>query len=272
MDGIGQPDWDRMLMAAAIAASIPDNVNQAAHSTEWAPEVLFYTLLDSDREVREQQLLVVAGKMGSDSEAQVRALLEAGDLPSPEQRLPLLEIAFPALKRRPPDFVSRVLETAKAMIDADGRVDVFEYLLARVITMQLRESYNPHRVRIAGNKSITTCRNETLSLLAVLAFHGSDVSGEAEAAFAAGLNLLGMNPETPIPDVGDWMKALDTALPKLDALKPGEKEKLVRAMTGVVLHDGRLDTVELELLRVSSDLMHVPLPLLTAPRQTFPQS
>ncbi len=272
MDGIGQPDWNRMLMAAAIAASIPDNINQAAHSTEWAPEVLFYTLLDRNREVREQQLLVVAGKMGSDSEAQVRALLEAGDLPSPEQRLPLLEIAFPALKRRPPDFVSRVLETAKAMIDADGRVDVFEYLLARIITMQLWESYNPQRVRIAGNKTINACRNEALTLLAILAFHGADASREAEAAFAAGLDLLGLNPETPIPDVGDWMKALDIALPTLDTLKPGEKEKLVRAMTGVVLHDGRLDTVELELLRVSSDLMHVPLPLLTAPRQTFPQS
>ena len=166
MDGIGRPDWNRMLMAAAISASIPDNISQAAHSTEWAPEVLFYTLLDSDREIREQQLLVVAGKMGSDSETQVRALLEAGDLPSPEQRLPLLEMAFPALKRRPPEFVNRVLDTAKAMIDADGRVDVFEYLLARSITMQLRESYNPQRVRVAGNKAITSCRNEALSLLA----------------------------------------------------------------------------------------------------------
>ena len=68
------------------------------------------------------------------------------------------------------------------------------------------------------------------------------------------------------------MKVLDTALPTLDALKPGEKEKLVRAMTGVVLHDGRLDVVELELLRVSTDLMHVPLPLLNAPPQTFQHS
>ncbi|MCJ7815031.1 MAG: M48 family metallopeptidase, partial [Xanthomonadales bacterium] len=272
IDGIGQPDWGRMLVAAAISASIPDNIGQAAHSTEWAPEVLFYTLLDSDKEVREQQLLVVASKMGSDSEAQVHALLKAGGLPSPEQRLPLLEMAFPALKRRPPDFVTRVLDTAKAMIDADGRVDVFEYLLARVISMHLWESQNPHRVRVAGNKTITACRDEALALLAVLAYHGSAASGEAEAAFAAGLEVLGLKPETPIPDVDDWTTALDAALPKLDGLKPVEKEKLVRAMIGVVLHDGRLDTTEMELLRVSSDLIHVPLPLLTAAPKTFQQS
>jgi len=272
IDRIGQPDWERMLMAAAISASIPDDIDQAAHSTEWAPEVLFYTLLDSDEEVREQQLLVVAGKMGSDSEAQVHALLRAAGLPSPEQRLPLLEIAFPALKRRPPDFVARVLDTVKAMIDADGRVDVFEYLLSRVISMHLWQSHNPHRVRVAGSRTIASCLNEALALLAVLANHGSTAPGENGPAFAAGLEALGFNPQTPIPDVSDWMVTLDAALPKLDGLKTREKEKLVKAMIAVVLRDGRLDASELELLRVSSELIHVPLPLLTTAPRTFQQS
>jgi uncharacterized tellurite resistance protein B-like protein len=49
-------------------------------------------------------------------------------------------------------------------------------------------------------------------------------------------------------------------------LKSLEKEKLVRAMSEVVLHDGRLAATELELLRLSCDMIHVPLPLLTAPR------
>ncbi|MFC1720233.1 M48 family metallopeptidase [Pseudomonadota bacterium] len=272
INGIGQPDWGRMLMAAAISASIPENIGEAAHSTEWAPEVLFYTLLDSEKEVREQQLLVVAGKMGSDSEAQVHALLKAGGLPSPEQRLPLLEIAFPALKRRPPDFVARVLDTAKAMIDADGRVDVFEYLLSRVISMHLWQSHNPHRVRVSGNKTIAACRKEALALLAVLANHGSTAPGETEAAFSAGLEALDLGPQTSSPDVSDWMNMLDTALPILDGLKTQEKEKLVKAMIEVVLHDGRLEPTELELLRVSSDLIHVPLPLLTTAPRTFQQS
>jgi hypothetical protein len=122
-------------MAAAIAASIPDNIARAAHSTEWAPEVLFYALLDANIEIRERQLLLVARKMGPDSELQVRSLFQSAGLAPPEQRLPLLEVAFPALKRRPPDFVTRVLDTVKALVEADGRIDVFEYLLARVITM-----------------------------------------------------------------------------------------------------------------------------------------
>jgi hypothetical protein len=266
IDQIGQPDWDRLLMAAAITASIPENIVQAAHSTEWAPEVLFYSLLDTDEEVRERQLLIVTQKMGGDSEAQVRALLQSGGLPSPEQRLPLLEVAFPALKRRPPDFVARVLDTVESMVDADDRIDVFEYLLARSISMHLRESANPHRVRTAGHKTISNCRRQAASLLAVLAHHGQVEPGDAKAAFGAGIKALGVETDTVIPDVDDWVAALDTALPKLDLLKSLEKEKLVRAMSEVVLHDGRLAATELELLRLSCDMIHVPLPLLTAPR------
>ena len=128
--------------------------------------------------------------MGADSELQVRSLIKADGLVSAEQRLPLLEVAFPALKRRPPDFVAQVLDTVKALIEADGRVDVFEYLLARVISMHLWESHNPHRVRVAGNKMISSCREDALGVLAILARHGQQEPGQAKAAFVAGLEML----------------------------------------------------------------------------------
>jgi Zn-dependent protease with chaperone function len=275
IDGIGKPDWDRMLMAAAIAASIPDHIADAAHSTEWAPEVLFYSLLDKDEEIRERQLLAVARNMGGDSEAQVRSLLKASGMPSPEQRLPLFELAFPALKRRPPGFVSQVLDTVQALVDADGEIDVFEYLLARVITMHLSEAHNPHRVRVSGSKSISSCKEECLGLLAIIAQHGQAGGDGASEAFSAGVRVLGFDAGTPVPAVGEWSTVLDNALPKLDRLKSGAKQKLVKSMAEVVLHDGRLAATELELLRVSCDLIHVPLPLLNphiAPRQISRQS
>jgi uncharacterized tellurite resistance protein B-like protein len=65
-----------------------------------------------------------------------------------------------------------------------------------------------------------------------------------------------------MPRVENWTDALDRLLPKLDRLKATEKEKLVRALITVVLHDGQLAPAELELLRVTCDLIHVPLPML----------
>jgi uncharacterized tellurite resistance protein B-like protein len=58
--------------------------------------------------------------------------------------------------------------------------------------------------------------------------------------------------------------ALDAALPRLDRLKPADKETLVRALAAVVTHDGRMAPAELELLRAACALIHVPLPLLSA--------
>ena len=46
--------------------------------------------------------------------------------PRAEHRLALMEISFPALKRRPPDFLEKVLDTVEAPSSADGRMDVLE--------------------------------------------------------------------------------------------------------------------------------------------------
>ena len=261
VEQIGSPAWDRMLVAAALAASLPRDVRRAAHSTEWAPEVLFYTLLDPGEAIREQQLLIIAQRMGADSEAQVRALLQAAGLPAAEQRLPLLEMAFPALKRRPPDFITRVLDTVKALTGADGRVDVFEFLLARVISQHLWESHNPDRVRTAGSNSLSDCRNEILQVMAVLARHGQQDEAPAAAAFHAGCIALDLDPETTLPATDDWITLMDSALAALDRLKPSEKARLVNALAVVVAYDGRMEPAELELLRAACALIHVPLPL-----------
>jgi uncharacterized tellurite resistance protein B-like protein len=66
-----------------------------------------------------------------------------------------------------------------------------------------------------------------------------------------------------MPEPGNWILTMDRGLQKLDQLKSAEKEKLVRALIDVVLHDGRLVPSELELLRASCELIHVPMPLLS---------
>ncbi|MDT8319265.1 MAG: M48 family metallopeptidase [Xanthomonadales bacterium] len=260
---IGNPDGQRVLMAAALAISIPEKLREAAHSAEWAPEVLFLALLDEDPELREQQLLLVAQGMGSESEGQLRALLTADGLPGATQRLPLLEMAFPALKRRPPEFVNRLLETVEAIAWVDGRIDVFEYLLARVISQHLRESANPGTARVAGGKSLAQLRQDAANVLAVLASHGHDDATAADAAFRAGMKVLGGKPDAKMMQGANWVKTMDEALGRLDALKPVAKQKLVRALAETVLYDEKVAPVELELLRVSCGLIHVPLPLLT---------
>ncbi|NOR19663.1 MAG: M48 family metalloprotease [Xanthomonadales bacterium] len=263
IDQIGHPDFSRILMAASLAASIPEQISQAAHSNQWATEVLFYCLIDRNSEIREQQLLVVAQNMGGDSERRVRGLLSAAPELAREQRLPLLEIALPELKRRPPDHVTRVLATVQALNDADGQTDVFEYLMAKIITQHLWESMNPHSVRLSGKKQLKQMTDKALNVIAILAAHGHQDSHEIQSAYLAGLQPLGVEKSTPMPVVDDWADALDKALPALDQLKPADKQKLVKALIATVMADNKLAVSEMELLRVVCSVIHVPLPMIT---------
>jgi hypothetical protein len=217
--------------------------------------------MDKDEEIREQQLLFVAQNMGSDSEARVRGLLNAAPDLAREQRLPLLEISIPELKRRPPDHVSKVLATVKLLNEADGQTDVFEYLMAKIIALHLWESVNPHQVRLAGKGNLYQATDKALDVIAVLAMHGNETREDIKSAYQAGCRILGA--EVPVPDIEDWSEALDVALPVLDQLKPADKGKLVQALIATVMSDNRVAVAEMELLRVVCSVIHVPLPMIT---------
>ena len=263
VEQIGHPDFSRILMAAALAASIPEEISQAAHSNQWATEVLFYCLMDQDSEIREQQLLNVAQNMGSDSETRVRGLLSAAPELTREQRLPLLEIAIPELKRRPPDYVSKVLATVKALSDSDGQTDVFEYLMAKVIAQHLWESVNPQHVKLSGKASLKRVIDKAHNVIAVLASHGNASTTAVERAYKAGSHQLGSDETASMPAIEDWSEVLDIALPALDQLRPTDKGQLVKALIATVMADNKIAVAEMELLRVVCSLIHVPLPMMT---------
>jgi len=263
VDQIGNPDFSRVLMAAALAASIPEEINQAAHSNQWATEVLFYSLMDPADNIREQQLLFIAQNMGGDSEARVRALIGAAPVLAREQRLPLLEIAIPELKRRPPDYITRVLNTVKLLNTADGETDVFEYLMAKIIAQHLWESTNPQKVRLSGKASLADVTDRALAVLAVLATRGNEGEKAIEKAFRAGSVLLGADPGVRMPATEHWTEVMDKSLPELDRLKPAEKEKLVKSLIATVMSDDKVVVSEMELLRVICSVIHVPLPMIT---------
>jgi len=272
MEQIGNPQGERLLMAAALSASLPEPVKTAAHSADWAPEVLFYTLLDKQPEIQQQQLLIITQRMGSDSDTRVRGLLHAAPELEPGQRLPIMEIALPSLKRHPPEIVRKVLETVNELIHADGRIDVFEYLLARVISQYLQEAMNPQNVRTSGRKSLARLLPEAGTVIAILAHHGHQQDDEVQQAYTSGMSILVSDAVPEIPAIADWTESLDAALAKLDALRVTEKENLVRALIETVTADGHLVAAELELLRAVCAMLHVPVPMIPADNPAQPPS
>lgn len=263
VDSIGQPGLGQVLVAAALAAEIPRALERAAHSDEWAPELVCYLLLSPDPEVRENQLLMIAQALGTESEQQARALHRASPELLPESRIPLLDIAFPALRRRPAEELTRLLSLLDDLVHADGRVDVFEYALARLAAVYIRDTLAPVDVRASGRRRLDAAGDEIDDLMAILAAHGHPGDPEtALAAYRAGMDGLieeirGVEPRL----AGDWPARLDRALDILDELKSEAKSRLVEGMARCVAHDGQVVPAEMELMRAICGSLHVPLPV-----------
>ncbi|MEW8506139.1 MAG: M48 family metallopeptidase [Candidatus Thiodiazotropha sp.] len=262
IEDIGRPDWERIVAAAALAASLPPSLLSAARSTEWAPELLLSILLDRDEAIREQQLLTIASSLGAESETQVRYLAQSALPVLPEQRLPLLEIAFPALKRRPTEFIQRLLDTVNEIVHLDGKIEVFEFLLAKVISLHLNDSINPAQSRSGGSATLESQAAAVRDVIAVLAHVGHRDRDLAQRGYKNGIMRAGIAMLPPnLP--GDWVSMLEQALKHLDRLSNREKERLILALVDTILTDSQATAEELELLRAIGSALHIPLPLLS---------
>jgi len=261
LGNIGNPTQQQLIFAAMLSASFPDPVQQAAHSPEWAPAALCLVLLDNDPDIREQQLLIIATRLGADTERQCRYL--AGQLPriEPQQRLPLAELCLPALKRRPPEELQKLGEAIDALIAADGKVALFEYAIGRMLRMHINDSLNPADARTHGNRRLTRMQGEAAALLHAVAAVGHQDEQAVKDAFRAGLERAGIQHEWEAPAGSDWRAALDQTLEPLDKLNPSGKQALIEALVATITNDHQVTLEETEILRAICAALHVPLPL-----------
>ncbi len=258
--------------AGSILDAIPAPLLERVRHPEAVLPLVFGLLLATDQAVRANQHAVLTARYGRGlADA---ALGEADSLAGlhPVLRLPLAELAFPALRHRPRPAQEAVLACIHALIQVDGRIDVFEYCLSRLLHRELYESM--HRTPPwAGRRAPRDVTNRAAAtLLALLAQAGSADPAAAGAAYLAGLAQVVPGEPIPFAPPAAGAVALEGGWPALDALDGPEKEFLVTGMVTVIGHDGVMTVSEIELLRTVCALLHCPLPPLAQvrPEQVAP--
>lgn len=258
-DAIGNPQLDALLAAATVAASIPSELEQAAHSIAGAPDVLMLSLLDNEPKIRDKQLLIIAEQLGNDIERRVNHLLTTNLPLQRSQRMPLYEITFPALKRRPRDELERISKTARQIILVDGEVEVFEYFLAKMFQLHLADAMAPSQARLSGRRRLQSVATDVHIVMSVLAGQAGE-KDRTEAVFSEALKALGLERKPAVALGPNWANILDQALDRLDQLSPKAKQQLVAELGNVAMADDSANIDERELLRVICATIHVPLP------------
>ncbi len=257
---VGSPGRADHREAARLHARIPPAAAAAARDPRGAIAVLLALAISEHPDLKEQQMQIVSRAFDAAS-ADATQRLAAGlvDL-HPMLRLPLAQLAFPALKRRPRPEIDRFVGTLDALIHADGRVDLDEFCLAKLVQSQVVAALDPSAHFRPGTRKLGDVREELRDLAALLAHFGNDDEERARRAFQAAMQeaLPGTAVMYALPD--DWQAALDRALDALAHLTSEGKQLTVRALTRAIAEDGKVTAAESEMLRVVCAELGCPLP------------
>ena len=261
-DTVGRPDAQQIAFAAGIRQSIPAELYEAAHSPERAWMMTLALSIHSDESHRDRQLGFVNEQVGADRGEQVRQYSAQIRQIGSEYRMPLLEIAFPALKQRPEQQRDYFLDLVRRLIELDGVVDLYEYCFYRILSSSFKRVSDPSGRRKRNRAGKKDIRRAATDLLRTVAHHGHDSIDERVAAYEAGTSEFGQwAQETEYEDAElNTVALLDRSLNTLEKMNSAGRKSLVQALAKTVSHDGKVTGTEAELLRAICASLDCPLP------------
>ena len=265
MAGIGEPTQDHLESARRLLCETPPEIREAAHSATEAVAVILGLLLSDEPVIRARQEELLRAWPMADIVAKAEALKPWIAGLAPEQRLPVLQLAIPALHQLPRATVPGFLAVLQSLVETDGRRSTFEFALQKLVSRALVGGPTSARRR-ADFTSLHALRHELSVLLSAMARRADRDPAAIERAFARGAATLA--PVTPelrlVTGAAEGWETLDQALDRLAASSPAIQQRALRAAAHCATEDGKLLVTEAELLRAVAATLDCPMPPLTA--------
>ena len=258
---VGNPTPDHVAASAWVLLLIPEPLKDAVRRTDQAQCAVFALLLDADPAERAKQVAILEGELESEQARQVLELFNAMRTLDPLARLPLVDLALPALRKLGFDELGRFLSRIQALISADSKVTLFEFCVQWMIGHRLGGKARTGKIAFT---SIRPLRQNILVLLAAFARGGNlDDADAARQAFERGterIPKLGNEKDSfdfdKAPGLGDVSLALD----RLALSSYAIREKVIDAAAHCAFADEQVTLEEANLLRVVSMALDCPLP------------
>ncbi|HPM41530.1 MAG TPA: M48 family metalloprotease [bacterium] len=265
LSSIGVPGAEHILYAAELIASIPRDIIAATRDPVGARALVLSLVMRGNPGADEGQFKAISGLVDEGVIAKMRELLPEVRKLGPRYSLPLLDLSVPSLSRLSPKFYEWFCAAVGVLVDADGKMDLFELMLQQVLIrdldMRVRKKPAPP-VRFNSAKQVA---DECSVLLSLVARSGHADAAKAEAAFKAGCEKLGVNEGcVALASDAPALQAAVEAISKLAETTPEVKKRIVAAASACVGFDGEISVDEAELLRAVSAGLDVPIPPVIA--------
>ncbi len=261
---VGTVDAGKMDYAGRLLASLPPGLRDSLRDADGAGAALIALLLAPKEDVMRQQTdaMVAAGLGALADRARNAAALTRGL--GPAFHLPVIDLALPAIKSAPAQTKQQLIKGLQAVIEADRRVSLHEFVVLTLVRAQLEPAARP---AAGATKKIDELRGQGVLLLYLMGHAGTRADatgkrGEAlQAAVRAGAREMGLSEDVPL--VGEL--TLDAARAALEALKllaPLQKAILIKGLFAAASAGGSINIAEAELMRLMAAVLDCPLPPL----------
>ncbi|MGD1907155.1 MAG: M48 family metallopeptidase [Leptolyngbyaceae cyanobacterium] len=258
---VGTVNAQQISQAQTFLQTLPTELKATVRSPEGAMALVYALLIDSQPKVRSRQLQHLQQPRLVDTQQvnQLADLLTSIDV---RHHLPLLDLSIPALKTLSAKQCTAFFKQVNALVQADGRLSISEYVLQLILKKRLRAHFQKKAEPPKAVTQLNEVWHDCQVVLTILARIGHPKADDALYAFKSGLGRLPdahkreaptQFPQVKLHDLGKSLTRLEAAVPKL-------KQAIVDAAAHTVLIDNQVTHREAELLRVVVITLDCPIP------------
>ena len=262
VDQVGRLDGAHLNAGVARLAAIPPELGAAVHNPLGALAVLYGLLLDRDAEVRNRQWGLLTQRLSAHELSELHRVMPSIDSLGPLLRLPLADLMLPALRRLSEAQLQKARAVMAVLIEADGRVDVFEFTLQRLFQRRLAPASFRALASQSGGRRLWDYLPDMELCLSVLAGEGHSDPLLAAMSWRQAVSGLRGSSSAQGQPLTPQLHDLDAALTRLAGASLAIREQFLSAAVTCVLNDGKLVAEESELLRLFALSLELPLPPL----------
>jgi len=238
----------------------PDEILEKAARDSFSARAVCYAFLlaPANSLVRDQQLEMISQFCGSAIKDEVLKLILAVEQISDALRLPMIEKSIPALKQISADQYAEFKQVLVKLAKADGKIDLFEWCIYRLILQYLNPAFDKAKAVKATYGNPKKLKAEIETVLSFVANHGHDTLEGAQNSFAIGAEMAGFS-DLKLQPKTDSLKQFNLALDKLTQAYPHVKGRILKALAGCVRADG-VRIIEQELVQTIAAILESPTP------------
>lgn len=260
MENIGRPSPDQLDYAQQLLNTLPANILDNIHDPYGARAIIYCLLMHKDAEIRTRQF----NQLQQYADTGVHDL--TGKLHSQvtemgiEKRLPLIELAMPALRKLSAQQYNMFKNNLQALIAMDSKVDLFEWSLQKILLNYLEPVFSKSSPRTAKYHSLQKVRPECEILISLLLHACTSNQQEQLNGFNAARKELGFQQMALLPRDQVSLDRLNSAIDELSLLMPLLKPRLLKACLLAITQDRNYSATEMELMRAIADTLDCPIP------------